>query len=114
MTDTDPREAKLPRWAREILSEERRKRKLAERRLEQQLGTTEPTSIWYGTDYDNPIYIPEDHGFQRVVFSFPPHRGLFDQFTVRVKDGVLEVTSGGRGMVVEPWASNVIRLRLKD
>ncbi|QBP30555.1 hypothetical protein SEA_CHARM_74 [Mycobacterium phage Charm] len=114
MTDfvPDEREPKLPRWAQQLLAEERRHRALAERKLAQHLETVEPTRMWYG-DYDNPIYIPKQYGHQRVHFNTAQTngRGLYDEFQVSLKDDELEV-SGGRSMTIHPQVSNVIKVRL--
>jgi hypothetical protein len=116
---TDPREEKLPQWAKKILSDERHARAVAERKLAQHLETVEPTRISYG-DYDNPLYIPDDFGLQTVHFDMghrePGH--LYDSISVGLRvdhDGVRYVeVSGGRGITIAPSASNVVRVGLGD
>ncbi|QBJ00261.1 hypothetical protein SEA_PHARAOH_73 [Mycobacterium phage Pharaoh] len=108
----DEREPKLPKWAQELLAEERRKRADYERKLAQHKATVEPSLIWYG-DYDNPIYVPPNYGHQRFHMSMngevDPY--LHDEIQVSLKDDELEI-SGGRGLLVKPQVSNVIKIRL--
>ncbi|QGJ90220.1 hypothetical protein PBI_SHEAKEIRA_74 [Mycobacterium phage SheaKeira] len=112
MTDfvPDEREPKLPRWAQQLLADERRRAGLAERKLSQHLDTVEPGRIWFG-DYDNPIYIPSHFGYQRIHLATTDSGAMHDEFQVALKEDFLEV-SGGRGLTIEPQVSNVIKVRL--
>lgn len=108
---SDPREEKLPRWAREELAQARRHAAIAERRLEEHLKTVEPTRIWFG-DSENPIYVPDRFGYQRIHFTEKPGDTSysFDDLSVgwdRERGG-LEVRGGQ--LAIQPVVSNVIRI----
>ncbi|MBB5167133.1 hypothetical protein [Mycobacterium sp. AZCC_0083] len=111
---SDPREEKLPRWAREELARERHRAATAEHRLAEHLETVEPTHIWYG-DWKNKLYIPSERGYQTVYFSATgePSKYSYDEVGVRMKDGVLSV-SASRAVSVEPIASNCFDVRVRD
>ncbi|QBP31094.1 hypothetical protein SEA_REFUGE_76 [Mycobacterium phage Refuge] len=113
MTDyrKDEREHKLPRWAQELLAEARSREDRAVSKLNDHLKTVEKTKIWHGS-YDNPIYLPDAYGYQRVHFDPVGNGSMHDEFQVQIRDGGLEV-SGGRGMAIYPRVSNVINLRLE-
>lgn len=66
----DRREAKLPRWAQEQLSNARRDAAEARRKLAEHVDTRDQTRIWTG-GYDNRIYMP-DRGSRGWV-HFDPH-----------------------------------------
>jgi len=106
---TDPREEKLPRWARDELAKARRAARDAERKLADHVAAAERSRIWYGS-YDNPIYVPETNGYQRLHFTLG-ERDTYDEIQVSIKDGGLEVM-GGHGIVLEPQVSNVVHVRL--
>lgn len=109
MSEKDPREEKLPRWARELLAQERTRANRAEHRLAEHLETVEPTRIWYG-DWQNKIYVPEDYSYQTVYFD-PTNTGhTLDQICVRIDgDGIMVM--GGRSVVLEMNASNTFRVK---
>lgn len=86
MSDIDPREAKLPAWAREQLAKARIGRAAAEDRLNAHLATITKSRIWYG-DYTNPIYIDDKDGYQTVYFSPSGSGSAFDQIGVAIRDG---------------------------
>lgn len=112
MADIDPREAKLPRWARDQLARHRCYTAGAESKLAAHLATVEKSRIWYG-NYDNPIYIPDAHGYQTVYFSPSGGESAFDQIGVTIRDGAIEVQGGG-SVAIELQASNFFRVHLQD
>ncbi|WP_100482384.1 DUF7239 family protein [Mycobacteroides abscessus] len=100
MSDIDPREAKLPAWAREQLAKAR-------------IGTTITKSrIWYG-DYTNPIYIDDKDGYQTVYFSPSGSGSAFDQIGVAIRDGAIEI-QGGNSVALELQSANFFRIYLQD
>lgn len=110
-TMRDPREEKLPRWARQLLAQERYRANRAERNLAEHLAAGEKSRIWYG-DYDNPIYIPDDNGFQTVYFYPNGGDSTFQQIAVTIRDGAIEI-QGGDTLTIELQASNTFRARLQ-
>ncbi|QSM01092.1 hypothetical protein SEA_NANOSMITE_47 [Mycobacterium phage Nanosmite] len=106
MTEKDPREEKLPRWARELLGRARIRADRADYLLEEHLKTVKPTPIWYG-DYQNKIYVPVDFGYQTVYFSTTglPSEHIYDEIGVSFRRGVIQV-QGGRRLQITPNASN--------
>jgi len=112
MADIDPREAKLPRWARDILARARGRANSAENKLAAHWATAEKSRIWYG-NYDNPIYIPDAHGYQTVYFSPSGGESAFDQIGVTIRDGAIEVQGGG-SVAIELQSSNFFRVYLQD
>ncbi|WP_078344563.1 DUF7239 family protein [Mycobacteroides chelonae] len=112
MSDIDPREAKLPRWARDILTRERGRANSAESKLNAHLVTVEKSRIWYG-NYDNPIYIPDAHGYQTVYFSPSGSGSAFDQIGVTIRGGAIEIQGGG-SVALELQSSNFFRVYLQD
>jgi hypothetical protein len=107
----DPREEKLPRWARELLLKERRRADDAERKLDDHLKTVEKTQVWYG-NYDNQIYVPSGYG-QQIHFDTTGNNRYYEQISVRLDDGALYVM-GGRPLSLEPEASNTCRVRMRE
>ncbi len=112
MTTIDPREEKLPRWAREQLAKARIGRVAAEVKLDAHLATIEKSRIWYG-DYNNPIFIDDNNGYQTVYFSPSGSESAFDQIGVAIRDGALEI-QGGNSVALELKSSNFFRVRLCD
>ncbi|AMT71952.1 MULTISPECIES: DUF7239 family protein [Mycobacteroides] len=112
MADIDPREPKLPAWAREQLAKARNRAGDAERKLDAHLVTITKSRIWYG-NYDNPIYIPEAHGYQTVYFSPSGGESSFDQIGVTIRDGAIEI-QGGHSVALELQSSNFFRVCLAD
>ncbi|AUV62025.1 hypothetical protein KIV63_gp19 [Mycobacterium phage SWU2] len=108
----DEREAKLPRWARDLLTQERTRADRAERKLAAHLDTVEPSHIWYG-DYNNPIYIPPDYGYQTVHFQLGEIGDMHTDVNCRIKDGAVEV-GGGHGLSLDMEVSNRFRIRFSD
>jgi hypothetical protein len=108
----DEREAKLPKWAREELESQRSARRLAEKKLKDHLRTVEPTRIWYGS-FDNPVYVPEDRGYQNIHFTHEGSDG-YGEIQVRInRQGLLEI-NGGHQLVIEMQSSNCFQVRGKD
>lgn len=91
----DPREAKLPQWARKLLADERYRASCAERKLAEHVAKIEKSRIWYG-DYNNPIYIPDDNGYQTVYFSPNGGEGTLHQIGVTIRDGAIGSTASSR------------------
>lgn len=111
-THEDPREEKLPRWARLLLAAERHRAGLAERRLAEQLATVEKSPIWYG-GYENPIYIPDPYGLESVHFSLTGGDRVGDQIQVMIREYTLEI-QGGNTLLIEPKSSNYLRVGLGE
>lgn len=107
----DPREEKLPRWARDVLIRERERATRAEFRLAAHVEAVPKSPIWYGT-FDNPVYIPASHGHQNVNFSMTGERTTCDEIGVRLKRNCLEIF-GGDTLSVEMVSSNrfIVHLR---
>ncbi|EUA79647.1 DUF7239 family protein [Mycobacteroides abscessus] len=112
MSDIDPREAKLPAWAREQLAKARIGRVAAEDKLNAHLATITKSRIWYG-NFGNPIYIPDAHGYQTVYFSPSGSGSTFDQIGVAIRDGGIEI-QGGNSVALELQSSNFFRVYLQD
>ncbi len=109
---TDPREEKLPQWARKLLAKERFRANSAERKLAEHLDTVEKSRIWYG-DFNNPIYVPDMNGYQTVHFSLTGKQGVMDEIAVTIKDDALEI-QGGTSVSLELQSSNYFRVRHCD
>lgn len=106
---TDPREEKLPRWARALLAEERRAARDARDKLDEHLKTVERSRIWYG-DYDNKIYVPEPFGYQTIHMNPYGDGEFYHDVQFRIKDRHIEV-SGGDSLSVDMRVSNLFDLR---
>jgi hypothetical protein len=112
----DPREEKLPVWARELLSKERERASRAEGKLQDHLETIEKSRIWFGS-YDNPIYVPEPFGHQTLHFQVLDD-SVGGDIQVRIKKDHkgrtgIEV-NGGDSVTVELDASNLFRVYLQE
>ena len=104
------REEKLPAWARELLRTERRRADEAESKLAAHLETVEVTKIWHG-DYQNPIYVPTHHGYQRVHFDLGDPGEHYTEMQVGItRDGRLEV-QGGHAVSIDLQSSNTFQVR---
>jgi hypothetical protein len=114
MTDPDPREVKLPVWARNLLNQERISRRAAERKLAEHLETVEPSPIWYG-DHNNPIYVPVNYGYQTVYFSTTgkPSKHTYEEIGVSFRQGTIQV-QGGTSVTINPTASNCFDINLRE
>lgn len=119
--DPDPREAKLPVWAQDIINSLRRLAAEADQLAETARLNTDPDASTAVIDV--PIY---GHGSDvgrtvglgvrpRIEFraGSGPHgnKGIHAWQDV---DGVLEVRTSGGGLAVEPQVSNAIRIRVID
>ncbi len=113
MTDSeDPREEKLPAWAKLQLKIARNRAHQAEKKLAAHLDTVKPTNIWYG-DYDNPIYIPAHYGYQRVHFVLGPHD--HNEIQVGISKGAPELLiNGSRSLVIRPQVTNEFGIRFHE
>ncbi|EIV49580.1 DUF7239 family protein [Mycobacteroides abscessus] len=107
----DPREEKLPQWARKLLADERYRASRAEHRLAEHVAKIAKSRIRYG-GYDNPIYIPDDNGYQTVYFYPNGGDSTFQQIAVTIRDGAIEI-QGGDTLTIELQASNTFRARLR-
>lgn len=114
---TDPREAKLPKWAQDLLRKERFERNRSEEKLAAYMRQqVKPTPIWYGT-WQNPIFLPDTSGYQRVHFQMNgtnPKMTTRDDIQVGIKHNqpnTLEIMGGDR-IVISPSASNVVEVQL--
>lgn len=110
-TVRDPREEKLPQWARKLLADERYRANRAERKLSDHVAKVEKSRIWYG-EFDNPIYIPDDNGYQTVRFSPNGGKSTMQQIGVRVLDGAIEV-SAAAPLTLDLLSSNYFRAKLQ-
>lgn len=113
---SDPREEKLPVWAKNVLASERARADRAERMLAEHLETVEPSRISYGS-YENPLYIPDEFGLATVRFELGPKVGdqhVHDQISVGLREdfhGVRHLDiNGGHAICVYPSASNLVRV----
>lgn len=106
---TDPREEKLPKWAKDILRAERRRAIEAEEKLAEHLTTVQQSRIWFG-GYDNPIYVPEPHGYQTVHFNPLGDDQLHHTIQVRINGEGVEI-NGGSSLNISPMASNLLYVR---
>lgn len=113
MAEIDAREAKLPRWALELLTLARIRADRAETRLKEHLDTVEPSPIWYG-DYKNKIYVPAPRGYQTVHFSMTgsPSGRTYDEIDISLRNEKLHV-NGGHTIAIEPIAANCFDVRFR-
>jgi hypothetical protein len=119
--DPDPREAKLPVWAQDIIRSLRRQLAQADRLAETARLNTDPDTSTAVVDV--PIY---GHGSDvgrtvglgvrpNIGFRAGPGPGGNRVIHARQdEDGVLEVYTSGGGLAVVPWSGNAIRIRVTD
>lgn len=119
LPEPDPREVKLPAWARDLLIAYRSVNHRAIQQVEsaraaakEALLATNPTTalVYIDTDQGNDIGLPSG----TIVFrdpAGPPDRWRFELRIRRTLDGWLEI-SGSEPLRIQPQASNVIRVRL--
>ncbi|ALF00569.1 hypothetical protein SEA_DIMINIMUS_42 [Mycobacterium phage Diminimus] len=114
MSEKDPREGNLPKWAQSLLAKERYRADKAEHRLKEHLQTVEPSPIWYG-DWENKIYIPVDYGYQTVYFSATgkPSKHTYEEIGVSFRKGVIQI-QGGTSIAIRPKSSNYAEIYLSD
>ena len=112
--DKDPREDKLPAWARALLAKERSARRSAEEDLADHRASEKKTRIWYG-DWDNHVYIPEHYGYQRVHFDLGSNEDNRDDVNIGIDKGNPHklLINCGRAIVIKPWVTNEIQLFLE-
>lgn len=106
MTAIDPREEKLPKWARAALSNARYEAQVARDRLAEHVRSVEPSPIWYG-NHQNRIQVPIEYGYQTVYFSLTgePAKHSYEEVGIAFRKGTIQV-QGGRRLHVAPNASN--------
>jgi hypothetical protein len=119
--DPDPREAKLPVWAQDIINSLRRLAAEADRLAETARLNTDPDTSTAVVDV--PIY---GHGSDvgrtvglgvRPNIGFRAGTGPHGNKVIHARqdeDGVLEVYTSGGGLAVVPWSGNAIRIRVTD
>ena len=109
--DVDPREEKLPAWAREKLKEARRVAVIARREADEARLATNPddTDVIIGRWNAIPIGLPPG---ERVRFIVGPNRS-HDWIEVHTDGDRIEVT-GDRALNVHPRVSNVVRICLNE
>ena len=112
----DEREAKLPKWAQEMLQDARRRTERAEReRDEARHGTAPEESRAVRHQYDD---IPLGLGkLPNVRFTLQP--GAYDHsyryVDVRVNESGSRVeVMGGRSIFIEPVSSNVVHIWVRE
>lgn len=114
---TDPREAKLPKWAQEELV--RLRDKLAHevaywKGKAYEATGPEPSDILVDYRHDStPRFLPSD---SRVRFTLDADPNFFPQrrrsVEAMIKDGELQLYAGEGKLIVMPVASNVIGVRV--
>lgn len=105
----DPREDKLPAWAKAELAKARSEAREAQCKLAAHLDTIPKSRLWYG-DYGNPVYLPDNH--TRVYWDFGDG-STFDQISIYRDEDILKIY-GGSGISVYPSSSNSVRIKLND
>lgn len=107
---SDPREAKLPAWARDKLDTLRRATSEAVTELSQLRGSTEPGPFWLDNWHNegNRFYLPRAAG-QLHFASAGGDLGLTNSGG-QSPDGYLMIAGSGE-IVVRPWASNVVLVK---
>lgn len=110
----------LPKWASDRIKDLRRSIESAERKLQDQLDRTEPTTVAYGDVYENPRYLP-DGRYDRINVSLDgttePVDGVWMSFCRKedeqTKAPYIEV-SCSNGVAVVSQAYNVVRIHAVD
>lgn len=108
LEDVDPREAKLPLWVREKLTEARRRVASAEALRDEARLATDPAGSLVIIDHFNEV--PIGLGDARVTFKPSLDAEWSETFTVRAIPGGIEVSASGSPLAVVPHASNVVRV----
>jgi hypothetical protein len=118
--EVDPREEKLPVWARDKLEMMRRATNESRKTLHDFMQGSEPGPFWLepwsGVENQRRFYLPKNVG--RLMFGDPNHPD--EEFTISDgrgnswgKDNHLTIV-GRNGLSVLPNASNVIQLKTGD
>lgn len=110
----DPRESKLPAWAREKLTDMRRATTESVAQLSALKAGTERGPFWLDPwDRIGRFYLPRSGG--RLVFGDPDGKMSLD-LSARIdsNDHWLDINSNGAGVIATPHASNVLRVRAMD
>jgi len=101
VANPDPREAKLPRWAQELLESERRARHNAERLLSEHTAEVPESNVWR-TVFMEPVYLPAD---SRVHFAVDnDHDNVIE--VAHVPGGIQ--LRGRRSLALLPEVSNTV------
>ena len=110
----DPREAKLPLWAKDRIAVARQAARRYKDRLNDHIQTLTKSNTSYGDRFcepDSVKYLPDD---ERVRFSFGD--SVLDSITVsrdQDRPGAIEIM-GGRGVSITARASNHLLIELRD
>lgn len=107
--EVDPREDKLPVWAKEKLTTLRRAATEARNELGNLRGGTEPGRFWLEDwNHGQRFYLPKNAG--RLMYG-DPHTGSELEFSISSQspEGWLSIT--GHGVIVAPWVSNVLLIK---
>lgn len=110
---TDPREARLPKWAQEELRSLRRELDSTQRKLKEAHGDI-PDTDTYLLDYGSLTDWPLPRG-ARVAFHLTPPglgRKVRQAIQAYVSDGALHI-QGDTSLVVYPRASNSFNIELE-
>jgi hypothetical protein len=110
---SDPREARLPKWAQEELRSLRKKLGTTQRKLEESHGNI-PDTDTYLLDYGSLTDWPLPRG-ARVAFHLTPQgheRKVRQAIQVYASDGALRI-QGDTSLVVFPRASNSFNIELE-
>jgi hypothetical protein len=109
-TEVDVRESKLPVWAQDKLNTLRRAAIEARNELAQLRGATEPSLFWLDNWHGegNRFYLPTHAG----ELNFASGDGELSLSTTNKQepDGYLRVI-GRDGLIIKPWASNVVLIK---
>ena len=107
----DPREDKLPVWAREAISGLRRCAMDAMTELAHLKSGTVPSPFYLQAwDGDGRYYLPRESG--RLMFSGEDREPLQLLLPQQESDkGWLTISGGTHGLIIKPVASNVLKVR---
>lgn len=110
--EADPREVKLPAWAKSKLSDMRRATLDATRALDNLMAGTEPSSFWLESWEDNKrFYLPQFAGC--LMFK---SAGTELQLLAGTNgmEGWLNISGSASGIIAAPRASNVLYVRNQE
>lgn len=107
---TDPREDKLPAWAREVLRLARLRADVAEKSLAAHTETAPKSRLWHG-DYSDRIYLPDD---REVVHWQMGSESVREQISVSLVERNGLRIHGGNVILIKPASSNVVYIKLAE
>lgn len=113
---SDPREEKLPRWARDRMGVLRMRAAEAEQSLRVHLAAagSEGSPVWYG-DYERRFHLPMERGRFMVNFDMDGQGDSYGGIQVIARRGNPELEiMGGHSMTLRCGASNVLYVALED